>query len=74
MTASGVAPCVKRATADSGIMVSCAVETAEPVEATPLPVAPIELVARFRAACALADVAAVRFADGNGAGHRIGRL
>ncbi len=34
------------------------VATAEPVEATPLPVAPIELVARLRAACALADVAA----------------
>src|ERR1700722_9919245 len=58
-TASGVAPCVKRATADSGIMVSWVVATAEPVEATPLPVAPIELVARFLAACALAELAAV---------------
>src|ERR1700742_2842798 len=56
-TASGVAPCVNRATADKGIMVSALVLTAEPVEATPLPVAPIELVARFRAACALAEVA-----------------
>ena len=35
------------------------VATAEPVEATPLPVAPIELVARFRAACALAELAAL---------------
>src|SRR5579871_1709012 len=56
-TASGVAPCTKRATADKGIMVSAPVETAEPVEATPLPVAPIELFARFRAACAFAEVA-----------------
>ena len=40
-------------------MVSALVLTAEPVEATPLPVAPIELVARFRAACVLADEAAV---------------
>src|ERR1700742_3201449 len=57
-TASGVAPCVNRATADKGIMVSALVLTAEPVEATPLPVAPIELVARFRAACALTELAA----------------
>src|SRR5579883_1170350 len=60
-TASGVAPWVKCATADSGIIVSRPVETAEPVEATPLPVAPIELVARFRAACAFADVAEAAF-------------
>jgi hypothetical protein len=38
-------------------MVSRLVLTAEPVEATPLPVAPIELVARFRAAWALAEAA-----------------
>src|ERR1700733_13178849 len=57
LTASGVAPWVKCATAASGIIVSWLVETAEPVEATPLPVAPIELVARFRAACALAELA-----------------
>src|SRR5580704_10147430 len=57
LTASGVAPCVKLATADSGIIVSWLVLTAEPVEATPLPVAPIELVARFRAAWALAELA-----------------
>ena len=37
-------------------MVSWLVETAEPVEATPLPVAPIELVAALRAACALAEL------------------
>src|SRR3984885_15815745 len=58
LTASGVAPWVKCATAASGIIVSWLVETAEPVEATPLPVAPIELVARFRAAWALAVFAA----------------
>src|SRR5580692_2915862 len=58
-TASGVAPWTNFATADSGIMVSWVVATAEPVEATPLPVAPIELVARFRAACALAVLAAL---------------
>ena len=56
-TASGVAPCAKCATVDNGIIVSALVLTAEPVEATPLPVAPIELFARFRAACALAEVA-----------------
>jgi hypothetical protein len=44
-------------------MVSRFVPTADPVEATPLPVAPIELVARFRAAWALAEVAKVFFAD-----------
>jgi hypothetical protein len=54
---------VKCATADNGIMVSRFVPTADPVEATPLPVAPIELVARFRAAWALAEVAKVFFAD-----------
>src|SRR5579863_4597740 len=54
-TASGVAPCVKCATADRGIIVSWPVLTAEPVDAMPLPVAPIELVARFRAAWALAE-------------------
>ena len=53
---------MKWATAESGIMVSCLVLTAEPVEAMPLPVAPIEFVARLRAACALAEVAAVDFA------------
>ena len=63
LTASGVVPWVKCATADSGIIVSWLVLTADPVEATPLPVAPIELVARFRAACALAEVAAVDLAE-----------
>jgi hypothetical protein len=36
-------------------MVSELVDTAEPVDATPLPVKPIELVAAFRAACAFAE-------------------
>jgi hypothetical protein len=39
-------------------MVSGLVLTAEPVDATPLPVAPIELVARLRAAWALAELTA----------------
>jgi hypothetical protein len=56
LTASGVEPCLKLATADSGIMVSWLVDTAEPVEAAPLPVKPIELVAALRAACALAEL------------------
>ena len=43
-------------------MVSVLVLTAEPVEAAPLPVVPIELFARFRAACAFAEFAAVDFA------------
>jgi hypothetical protein len=38
-------------------MVSWLVLTADPVEETPLPVAPIELVARLRAAWTLAEFA-----------------
>ena len=56
-------------------MVSWLVLTAEPVEATPLPVAPIELVARFRAAWALAELAEADVAGRNdGSRHRIRRL
>src|SRR5580692_432327 len=58
LTARGVAPWAKWATAESGIIVSALVLTAEPVETVPFPVAPIELVARFRAAWALAELAA----------------
>src|ERR1700754_3853249 len=61
LTASGVAPWLNFATAESGIMVSCLVDTAEPVEAEPLPVWPIELVAWLRAACVFAAAAALEF-------------
>jgi hypothetical protein len=44
-------------------MVSLLVETADPVEAAPFPVEPIELVAWLRAACALAELAAVEVPD-----------
>jgi len=43
--------------ADSGIMVSTPVLTAEPVEATPLPVAPIELVAKIPGGLGVGGVA-----------------
>ena len=43
-------------------MLTAFVLTAEPVETAPLPVAPIELVARLRAACALTALAAADFA------------
>ena len=48
MTTSGVSPCANRATLDNEIIVSGLVLTAVPVDAPPLPVAPIELVAWFR--------------------------
>src|ERR1700759_5718294 len=58
LTDSGVAPWLECATAESGIIVSERVETADPVEAAPFPVAPMELVAALRAACAFAEFAA----------------
>src|SRR5579859_3475200 len=56
LTTSGVSPCAKRATLDSGIIVSRPVLTAIPVDAAPLPVAPIELVARFRTTFAATEL------------------
>src|SRR5580700_6404320 len=55
LTTSGVSPCANLATLDSGIIVSWLVLTAVPVDETPLPVAPIELVARFRTAFAATE-------------------
>ena len=49
MTAIGVLPGPNEAMAESGIIVSFEVETAEPVDALDLPLAAIELFARLRA-------------------------
>ena len=56
MTESGVSPCEKRATLESGIIVSALVETAVPVDETPLPEAPIEFVAWLRTAFAAIEL------------------
>src|SRR5580704_13047735 len=50
LTTSEVWLCPYRATLASGIIASWLVLTAVPVDDTPLPVPPIELVARFRTA------------------------
>src|ERR1700758_674340 len=50
LMASGMLPGAKCATALSGTMASAFVLTAEPVEAAPLPVLPMELSAKLRAA------------------------
>jgi hypothetical protein len=55
LTTSGVSAWSKRATLESGIMVSWLVLTAVPVDEPPLPVAPIALVARFRTALATTE-------------------
>ena len=55
-----VARARSRVTALSGTMVSALVLTAAPVEAVPLPVLPIELSARLRAASAPPMAAALR--------------
>src|SRR5215467_10500749 len=56
LTTSGVSASAKRTTLDNGIIVSWLVLTAVPVDEMPLPVAPIELVARLRTALAATEL------------------
>src|SRR3981189_2027780 len=58
---SDVWPCPYWVTLDSGIIVSWLVLTAVPVDDAPLPVAPIELVARFRTALAATELTDAAF-------------
>jgi hypothetical protein len=69
LTASGTLPAPMWVTALSGIIVSVLVLTAEPVEAVPWPVLPIELSAWLRTASAATAAAAADEFDVEAAAH-----